>query len=195
MSFLQPKERAGLCSCLWIEQWVECQRISDTHWDVPKGGTPIGTRGAVAVVRRCRGVPVWFSLSWQRMESRMCAEGEVPETVGLLEAEGSSTWAGGWGGSCWTAWKREQGTYLTAALMSLGERLPRCGNVDMPSILPPGCTVHNLLNHMVLPSANPSVKWWIWAAWCLENAFHWEFTNALHFRPYGFSYDLPERAV
>ena len=70
----------------------------------------------------------------------MCAEGEVPETVGLLEAEGSSTWAGGWGGSCWTAWKREQGTYLTAALMSLGERLPRCGNVDMPSILPPGCT-------------------------------------------------------
>ena len=71
----------------------------------------------------------------------MCAEGEVPETVGLLEAEGSSTWAGGWGGSCWTAWKREQGTYLTAALMSLGERLPRCGNVDMPSILPPGCTV------------------------------------------------------
>lgn len=52
--------------------------------------------------------------------------------------------------------EREQGTYLTAALKSLGERLPRCGNVDMPSILPPGyATVMCLLEALLAVHTGP----------------------------------------
>lgn len=42
----------------------------------PRGtqASPPGTGGAVTAVRRCRGACVWFSLSHQRMESRMYAE-------------------------------------------------------------------------------------------------------------------------
>lgn len=52
--------------------------------------------------------------------------------------------------------EREQGTYLTAALMSLGERLPRCGNVDMPRILTRGyATVMCLLEALLAVHTGP----------------------------------------